>query len=65
VIVLVDASWNTADSKIATLQTDPATKNLSAVKNSRYLLVPFPASEAGVRSADATVDLAAQLADLA
>jgi iron complex transport system substrate-binding protein len=64
VIVLVDASWNTADSKIATLQTDPATKNLSAVKNSRYLLVPFPASEAGVRSADATVDLAAQLADL-
>ena len=64
VIVLVDASWNTADSKIAQLEANPATAELDAVKSSRYLVVPFPAAEAGVRSVPATADLASQLADL-
>jgi iron complex transport system substrate-binding protein len=64
VIVLVDASWNTADSKIASLESNPATANLDAVKNHRYLTIPFAASEAGVRNVDATVDLAAQLKKL-
>jgi len=64
VIVLVDATWNTAQAKIDKLRENPVTANLSAVKNSRFLIVPFAAGEAGVRSADAAADLASQLADL-
>jgi len=64
VIVLVDATWNTAESKIALLESNPATKNLDAVKNSRYLYIPFAAGEAGVRTAPAAADLAEQLAAL-
>lgn len=64
VIVLVDATWNTADSKIAMLEGNPATSQLTAVKEHRYLTVPFPAAEAGVRNADAVVSLSEQLADL-
>ncbi|WP_240034663.1 putative F420-0 ABC transporter substrate-binding protein [Glaciihabitans arcticus] len=61
VIVLVDATWNTAESKIALLESNPATKNLDAVKNARYLYIPFAAGEAGVRTAPAAADLADQL----
>jgi len=64
VIVLVDAAWNTADSKIAILEANPATAALSAVKNHRYITVPFPAGEAGVRTAEAAASVAAQLAEL-
>jgi iron complex transport system substrate-binding protein len=64
VIVLVDASWNTAASKRAFLETDQATRNLTAVKNHRFLVIPFSASEAGVRTIPATADLATQLAAL-
>jgi len=64
VIVLVDATWNTAAKKIQLLETNPATANLSAVKNHRYLTVPFAASEAGVRTVSAAKDLAGQLAKL-
>nr|WP_125775386.1 putative F420-0 ABC transporter substrate-binding protein [Antribacter gilvus] len=61
VIVLVDAAWNTADSKIERLEGNPATAEMTAVREGRYLVLPFPASEAGVRNVDAVVDLAAQL----
>lgn len=64
VIVLVDASWNTAAAKMATLASDPATATLSAVVNQRYLVIPFAAGEAGVRSVPATADLADQLTAL-
>lgn len=64
VIVLVDASWNTVAHKISVLEGNPATANLDAVKNHRYLTVPFAASEAGVRSVSAAADLARQLAKL-
>lgn len=64
VIVLVDAEWNTAASKIAVLEANPATASLSAVKNHRYITVPFPAGEAGVRTAEAAASVAAQLAEL-
>ena len=64
VIVLVDASWNTAASKIALLEGNPATAALDAVRASRYLYVPFAAGEAGVRNVAATADLAEQLAAL-
>nr|WP_232842256.1 putative F420-0 ABC transporter substrate-binding protein [Terrimesophilobacter mesophilus] len=64
VIVLVDASWSTKEKKIAVLEGNPATAKLNAVKNHRYLIVPFAASEAGVRTVDAAADLAQQLAAL-
>lgn len=64
VIVLVDASWNTAASKKAYLAGNPATASLDAVVNERYLVIPFAAGEAGVRTVPATVDLAKQLTEL-
>lgn len=64
VIVLVDASWNTAESKRQALEANPATARLDAVVNGRYLVIPFAASEAGVRSVSAATSLAQQLAAL-
>ncbi|MEO7720303.1 MAG: putative F420-0 ABC transporter substrate-binding protein [Pseudolysinimonas sp.] len=64
VIILIDASWNTAASKIQNLERNPATANLSAVKNHRYITLPFPASEAGVRTVDAAVSVSKQLTAL-
>jgi iron complex transport system substrate-binding protein len=64
VIVLVDAPWNTADAKIEKLESNPATAQLSAVREGRYLEIPFPATEAGVRNVAAARDLAEQLAAL-
>lgn len=64
VIVLVDAAWNTADNKIEILESNPATAALPAVAERRYLRLPFPASEAGIRNAQAVVDLAGQLTEL-
>tara|TARA_R110002020_G_scaffold6295_8_gene26373 strand:+ start:5500 stop:6447 length:948 start_codon:yes stop_codon:yes gene_type:complete len=64
VIVLVDAAWNSAAQKKTLLAENPITKALDAVQHERYLVVPFPASEAGVRNVGATADMAAQLAAL-
>jgi len=64
VIVLVDAAWNTAEAKKELLAGNPATANLTAVVNERYVVIPFAAAEAGVRNVPATVDLAEQLAAL-
>jgi iron complex transport system substrate-binding protein len=61
VIVLIDATWNTAQSKIDTLRANPATAELDAVKNDRYLILPFASSEAGVRTVSAVTSLAEQL----
>lgn len=61
VIVLVDAAWNTAESKIAYFNENPALSQLSAVKQERFVVVPFPAGEAGVRSVDAVASIVAQL----
>ncbi|MWB99412.1 putative F420-0 ABC transporter substrate-binding protein [Agromyces sp. MMS17-SY077] len=64
VIVLVDATWNTADSKIANLEANPATAAMTAVREHRYLTVPFAASEAGVRNVETVGSLVDQLGDL-
>jgi iron complex transport system substrate-binding protein len=64
VIVLVDAAWNTAASKIAQLEANPATAALGAVQQSRYVIVDFPATEAGVRNVDAVASVVEQLAAL-
>ena len=54
VIVLVDAPWHTADSKIERLRANPATSQLEAVQQQRFVVVPFPMAEAGVGTVDAT-----------
>ncbi|UNX55872.1 putative F420-0 ABC transporter substrate-binding protein [Georgenia sp. TF02-10] len=64
VIVLVDSAWNTAEHKRQVLRDNPVTAALPAVRAERFLTVPFPATEAGVRNVPAAVDLAAQLAAL-
>ena len=64
VIVLIDATWNTAASKIATLEANPATAELTAVKEKHYVTVPFPAGEAGVRNVDAVSSITDQLGKL-
>ena len=62
VVVLVDATWNTAASKIATLESSPATQGLDAVKNKRYVILPFAATEAGIRTVEAAGSAIDQLA---
>ena len=63
-IVLVDSAWGSKEKKISVLEGNPVTAQLDAVKNHRYLVVPFAASEAGVRTVSAAADLAKQLAAL-
>jgi iron complex transport system substrate-binding protein len=64
VIVLIDADWNTAASKIQLLESNPATAALAAVQRQRYIILPFPAGEAGVRTVAAAASVAAQLEEL-
>ncbi len=64
VIVLIDADWNTAASKIELLESNPATAALAAVQQQRYIILPFAAGEAGVRSVSAAASVAEQLAEL-
>lgn len=64
VIVLVDSAWNTAEHKRAALAANPVTAAMDAVRLERYLVVPFPATQAGVRTLDAALTLAGQLAAL-
>ncbi|WP_347754193.1 helical backbone metal receptor [Agrococcus sp. ProA11] len=53
VIVLVDAPWHTAASKIDRLRANAATAQLEAVQQERFVVVPFPTAEAGVGTVDA------------
>lgn len=64
VIVLIDATWNTAAAKMATLESNPATRELPAVKNKRYIVLPFASTEAGIRNVEATASAIDQLAAL-
>lgn len=64
-IVLIDATWNTVEKKIALLESNPATANLDAVVNKRYIVLPFASSEAGVRTVEAAASVSKQIAELA
>jgi iron complex transport system substrate-binding protein len=64
VIVLIDADWNTAQSKIDLLESNPATARLTAVQNDAYIVLPFASSEAGVRTVSAAASVVEQLAEL-
>ncbi|MDR1824779.1 MAG: putative F420-0 ABC transporter substrate-binding protein [Bifidobacteriaceae bacterium] len=52
VIVLVDASWNSYDKKLADIAAHPALQAMTAVKEQRFIRLPFAATEAGVRNVD-------------
>jgi iron complex transport system substrate-binding protein len=64
VLVLVDSVWNSADDKKAALAANPATAVLRAVQDERYVVVPFAATEAGVRNADTVAALVDQVTAL-
>lgn len=64
VIVLVDSPWGSVEKKIAVLESTPVISELPAVQEQRYLVVPFAASEAGVRNVETVRSLVEQLADL-
>lgn len=64
VIVLADASWSTAADKIAYLKGDPVLKQLRAVQNESFAVIPFAAGTPGVRLADGAVSLGEQLTKL-
>lgn len=59
-IVLVDSAWNSAEHKKKVLSDNPVTAAMRAVAEENYLIIDFPASEAGVRSVAAAASLADQ-----
>ncbi|MFC7432626.1 MULTISPECIES: putative F420-0 ABC transporter substrate-binding protein [unclassified Agrococcus] len=65
VLVIVDSDWNTAEHKIEYLEADPTLSQLTAVQQHRYVIVPFAASEAGVRTAEAAQSVALQVSEIA
>lgn len=64
VLVLVDASWNTFEHKVADLESNPALSQLTAVREHRFVRLPFASTEAGVRNVEAAASLARQVRDL-
>lgn len=64
VIVLIDADWNTAQSKIELLESNPATARLKAVQNRAYIILPFASGEASVRTVSAAASVVEQLGAL-
>ncbi len=62
VIVLADASWDTAQAKRTYLENDPVLKNLKAVKAGAFVVLPFSTSTPGPRLIDGAVTVSEQLA---
>lgn len=62
VIVLVDADWDPADAKRKYLESDPALKDLKAVKTGQLVVIPFSESTPGARMIDGAVHLSDALA---
>lgn len=52
VIVLNDAGWSTAQEKRAYMENDPVLSELTAVKEGRFISVPFSETVLGVRFVD-------------
>jgi iron complex transport system substrate-binding protein len=64
VIVLADASWSSADDKMAFLRKDPVLSRLRAVREDRIVTLPYSESTPGVRLADGAKAVADQLREL-
>lgn len=65
VVVLADAGWSSAAEKRAYLERDPVLRDLTAVREGRFITVPFSESTVGVRLVDGAASVAEQLARLA
>lgn len=65
VIVLADASWSSADDKIAFLQKDPALSKLEAVREKKFVVLPYSETTPGVRLADGARGVSDRLEALA
>ncbi|MFE3506441.1 ABC transporter substrate-binding protein [Kitasatospora sp. NPDC059160] len=63
-IVLADAGWDTAQSKIDYLEHDPVLSKLGAVRRKAFVVVPFSESTPGVRLADGAARVSAGLSAL-
>ncbi len=61
VIVLADASWDTAEEKKAYLRGDPALKDLKAVREDAFVVVPFSTTTPGPRTIEGASLVAGQL----
>lgn len=64
VIVLIEAEWSTSAEKIEFLKADPVLSELDAVKNERFVVIPFSATLLGVRFVEGVEQLGADLAAL-
>ena len=64
IIVLVDSPWSPAAAKRQILETHPATSALTAVRQQHFVVVPFAATEIGVRNVEAVQTLNDQLAKI-
>ncbi|WIY52286.1 ABC transporter substrate-binding protein [Devosia sp. YIM 151766] len=64
VIVLIEAEWSTAEDKIAHLKADPVLSELDAVREERFVTIPFSATVLGIRFVEGVEQLGADLAAL-
>ena len=63
-IVLVDSPWNSASDKREQLENHPAAKKMRAVEDSKFIVVDFATTEAGVRNVEAVQTIADALSGL-
>jgi len=61
VILLADALWSTAEQKIRALRADPVLSRLRAVREGRFVILPFTGLLPGVHSGQAARELARAL----
>lgn len=64
IIVLIEAEWSTAADKIAHLKADPVLSELEAVREERFVTIPFSSTVLGVRFVEGVEQLGADLAAL-
>lgn len=63
VIVLADASWDEAKAKMEHAKTDPVLKEMRAVKEDKFIVVPFSQTTPGVTLVQGAESVAKQLAE--
>ena len=59
VIVIVDYSEITAEQKIQFLLSNPALQSVDAIRNKRFIVIPYVAATPGIENIDAIETLAA------
>ena len=64
VIVLADAGWSSAEDKRSYLEKDPVLQELTAVREGRFVSVPFSETTPGIRLVDGADHVAEQLAEV-